>query len=203
MHNGAAQRVDGDYPVEVVGLVHDLNRLIETQAAEAERARSNAAKLGHGLKTPLAVLAAEARALRGKGEAAAADSDRDRGQRDECSCGTRACLGSRHRPSHGASAREPRSLPLLERLVPVMKKLPGGAPLDWSISMPHQLPPLRIDQRDIEDILGNLLDNARKWARSRVDDHRIPGEPATSSSSWTMTGRASPPIASTTSSFAA
>jgi signal transduction histidine kinase len=167
MQKGAARRVEGEYPLEVVGLVHDLNRLIETQAAEAERARSNAAKLGHGLKTPLAVLAAEARALREKGEGAIADTiDNEvnamnaqvvQALASARAIGPRTAIGTRTAiPS------------VLERLVSVMKKLPGSEALDWSVSVPHQMPAVHVDQRDIEDILGNLLDNARKWAKSRV-----------------------------------
>ncbi len=167
MREGGSRGVEGDYPVEVVGLVHELNRLIETQAREAERARSNAAKLGHGLKTPLAVLAAEARALREKGEAAAAGAIESeigamnahvaRALAAARAVGPRAAIGTR---TEIAS--------VLDRLLSVMKKLPGGASIEWSVSVPHELLVAQIDRHDIEDILGNLLDNARKWARSRV-----------------------------------
>ena len=167
MHKGAAQRVEGEYPIEVVGLVHDLNRLIETQAAEAERARSNAAKLGHGLKTPLAVLAAEARMLREKGEAAAADTiDSEVGAMNANVA--RALASARAIGPRTAIGTRTGIESVLDRLVPVMKKLPGSSALEWSVSVPRHMPAVRIDQRDIEDILGNLLDNARKWARSRV-----------------------------------
>lgn len=167
MQTGAARKVDGDYPIEIAGLVDSLNRLIETQAAEAERARSNAANLGHGLKTPLAVLAAEARTLRDGGQAAAADS---------IDAEIRAMNAHVARTLASARAVGPRTPAgtrtdigaVLDRLVSVMKKLPGGAAIDWSVSVIRPLPAVRLDHRDIEDILGNLLDNARKWAKSRV-----------------------------------
>jgi signal transduction histidine kinase len=168
MHKGAAQRVEGDYPPEVVGLVHNLNRLIETQAAEAARARSNAAKLGHGLKTPLAVLAAEARALREKGEAAAAVTIENEVNAMNAHV-ARALAAARAIGPRTALGTRTEIASVLERLAPVMKKLSGGAPIDWSVSVPHPLPAIRVDRRDIEDILGNLLDNARKWARSQVN----------------------------------
>lgn len=168
MRKGAAQRVEGDYPIEVVGLVHDLNHLIETQAAEAERARKNAAKLGHGLKTPLAVLAAEARALHDKGEATAAATIESEVDAMNVQVARAIAAARAIGPRTGLGTRT-EIASVLERLVAVMKKLSGGAPIEWSVSVPHQLPPIRVDRRDIEDILGNLLDNARKWARSQVN----------------------------------
>jgi hypothetical protein len=74
LRQGRAERLEGAYPDELSGLVGDLNRLLATQARDVERARANAGKLGHGLKTPLAVLAAESRALRDKGEVATAEA---------------------------------------------------------------------------------------------------------------------------------
>jgi signal transduction histidine kinase len=167
MHRGATQRIEGDYPVEVVGLIHDLNRLIETQAAEAERARRNAANLGHGLKTPLAVLAAEARTLRETGAAAAAVSIENEVNAVNAHV-ARALASARAVGRRTPPGTRTEIASVLERLVPVMKKLPGGAAIDWSVSVSHQSPAVRVDQRDIEDMLGNLLDNARKWARSQV-----------------------------------
>jgi hypothetical protein len=64
LRKGRAERLEGAYPREISALVEDLNGLLATQASEVARARTNAGKLGHGLKTPLAVLTAEARALR-------------------------------------------------------------------------------------------------------------------------------------------
>jgi signal transduction histidine kinase len=58
--------------------------------------------------------------------------------------------------------------PLLQRLVGVMKRLPRGGELEWSVSTAPKNVQAAIDHRDLEDMLGNLLDNARKWARSRV-----------------------------------
>ena len=58
--------------------------------------------------------------------------------------------------------------PLLRRLVGVMKRLPRGDELDWAISVTPPDIEAPIDYRDLEDLLGNLLDNARKWAKSRV-----------------------------------
>lgn len=168
MRTGAAERLEGNYPAEVVGLVCDLNRLIETQAAEAERVRRNAATLGHGLKTPLAVLAAEARALQAKGEGSVAEVIE--GEVGAMNAQVARALAS-------ARAIGPRAQPgtrtdiaaVIDRLVTAMRKLSVDAPAAWSVSVSPGVPPVPIDRRDVEDMLGNLLDNARKWARSRVN----------------------------------
>ena len=70
---GRGERLTGHVPSNS-GLASDLNALMESQSQAIERTRANAAKLAHGLKTPLAVLSTEARALRERGETSAADS---------------------------------------------------------------------------------------------------------------------------------
>lgn len=167
LRQGETRRLEGAHPEELSGLVADLNGLIEAQAEEAERARANAGKLGHGLKTPLALLAAEARALREKGEASAAEAI-------ECEVETmNARVAQTLAAARAVGPRTPIGArtgleALLQRLVSVMKRLPPGDRLDWSVSV---IPPdaaVQIDRRDLDDLFGNLLDNARKWARSRV-----------------------------------
>src|SRR5581483_7297201 len=167
LRRGEAQRLEGSYPDELAAFVGDLNRLIAGQGREVERARANAAKLGHGLKTPLAILVTEARALRDKGEVASAaaieqEIDTMNAQVTRALAVVRA-VG----PRKGVGTRTPLG-PLLERLIGAIKRLPRGQDLEWSLSaqpVPLSVP---VDRRDLEDIFGNLLDNARKWAGSRV-----------------------------------
>ena len=68
-------------------------------------------------------------------------------------------------PRQAVGARTPLE-PLLQRLVGVMKRLPRGEELEWSISVAPAELDVAIDRRDLEDLVGNLLDNARKWARA-------------------------------------
>jgi len=167
LRQGEVRRLEGDHPEELSGLVADLNSMIEVQGEAVERARANAGKLGHGLKTPLALLAAEARELREKGESDAAEAiDREVETMNARvaqtlaaarAVGPRTAIGMR-------TALEP----LLQHLVSVMKRLAPGDRLDWSVSVVPADTAVRIDRRDLDDLFGNLLDNARKWARSRV-----------------------------------
>jgi signal transduction histidine kinase len=164
---GGSDRLEGRFPLELEGLVGDLNALMEAQTQAIERSRANAAKLAHGLKTPLAVLSTEARALRERGETGAADSlDHEIGLMNAHVSRTLAAARAVG-PRRPAAART-QAKPLLARLVGVMRRLPRGDELDWEIAVDPDGLDLPIDARDLEELAGNLLDNARKWARSQV-----------------------------------
>ncbi len=167
LRQGRAERLEGAYPDELSGLVGDLNGLLAAQKREVERARANADKLGHGLKTPLAVLAAESRALRDKGELAAAEAIELEIEAMNAHV-ARALAAARAVGLNKAVGTRTPLEPLLRRLVGVMKRLPRGEELEWSISVTPGDIDAAIDHRDLEDLFGNLLDNARKWAESRV-----------------------------------
>jgi signal transduction histidine kinase len=167
LRRGHASRIEGAYPREIAGLVEDLNGLLAAQVREVERARSNAGKLGHGLKTPLAVLTAEARTLRDKGDSASAESIEREVDTMNTHVGRALAATRAVGPRKAAGTSTPLG-PLLQRLVGVMKRLPRGGELEWSVSAASEGCGLAIDHRDVEEMLGNLLDNARKWARSRV-----------------------------------
>jgi signal transduction histidine kinase len=151
----------------VSALVEDLNALLATQASEVARARTNAGKLGHGLRTPLAVLTAEARALRERGDGAAAEAIEHEAEAMNAHVGRALAAARAVGPRKAVGASTPLE-PLLQRLVGIMKRLPRGAELEWSVPEPAERIHVAIDHRDLEEMLGNLLDNPRKWPRSRV-----------------------------------
>jgi signal transduction histidine kinase len=167
LRQGRSDRLEGSYPREIAGVVEDLNGLLAAQAREVARARTNAGKLGHGLKTPLAVLTAEARALRDKGDSSAAEAIEHEVATMNAHVGRALAAARAVGPRKGIGVSTPIE-PLLQRLVGVMKRLPRGDELEWSVSAAPEGAYVSIDQRDLEDMLGNLLDNARMWARSRV-----------------------------------
>ena len=69
VREGAAQRLDGRFPAEIEPLANETNALIENNRRIVERSRTQVGNLAHSLKTPLAVLINEGRALGGdKGE---------------------------------------------------------------------------------------------------------------------------------------
>lgn len=167
VRDGAASRVDGAYPAEVQPLVEDLNALLEHREIAVARAIAKAGDLAHGLKTPLALLAQDAdRADRaGQPEIAAAirgQVDRMRRQIDYHLAHARAAASG---AAPGAScAVEPSARALARTLARLHAE--RGIIIDVEVSPDDLL--FRGQREDLEEMLGNLMDNACKWARSRA-----------------------------------
>jgi signal transduction histidine kinase len=163
IRSGARRRLPADYPDEVMPLVEEVNVLLDAQDKTIERARTAAGDLAHGLKTPLTVLGADARVLRARGEAEVAGSIEEltEAMRRQIE---RALALARLRRSR--SAAKPLA-PLVGRLAAVIRKTPAGEPLLWEIDIPDSLT-VAVDQDDLAELFGNLLENAAKWAKSRV-----------------------------------
>ena len=166
VHSGAERRVAGSYPAEVQPLVDDVNQLLEHQDTTMRRAVDKAGDLAHGLKTPLALLAREAETARASGNHALADSitqqvDRMQRQIDHHLAHARAAAS-------GAvpGARTP-VVESAEGLVRTMQRLYADKRLaiDCVIDRDHAV---RAHRHDLDEMLGNLLDNACKWSASRV-----------------------------------
>ncbi len=164
--SGARRRLDGAYPDEVMPLVQEVNDLLRAQDETIERARVRAADLAHGLKTPLTVLAADAQRLREKGEVEiSAEIDELAGtmQRhvDRELVRARIDVGRR-------VARVPISVrSVADRVVGTLRRTPKGEALRWSLSVPDNCQ-AAIDADDLAELVGNLLDNACKWASHQV-----------------------------------
>jgi signal transduction histidine kinase len=166
VHAGASRQLPGRFPREVQPVVDDLNRLIAFQDAAVERARTHAADLAHGLKTPLAVLDALARQAAAEGRSELADPISEqvgqmRRQVDRvlarARAGITAALGNKRVDI----------APEVEKIVRVFSRLPDTRPLAWEVDV---APDARFpgEEHDLTEMLGNLVDNARKWAKSRI-----------------------------------
>nr|WP_282184021.1 sensor histidine kinase [Azospirillum sp. OGB3] len=154
---GRRKRFGGDSPREVQPLLDDLNALLDHSEEVVVRARLQAGNLAHALKTHLAVLANEA-----EGEAAA----------------RRVAEMRRHIDHHMARARAAaaRGLPGVATpvadsagaLARVLEKLQGGGRVTVTVRVPREHV-FAGEREDLDEMLGNLLDNAMKWAGSRVE----------------------------------
>ena len=167
VREGRSQRIEGDHPTEVQPLVNDLNALLEDRERAIARALATAGDLAHGLKTPLAVLAQEAEQAAAAGHhdlAATLGQMVERMQRqiDYHLSRARATASSRAAPGFRCSV-----LPSVEGLVRTMRRLHAERELriDTEVSPEHEI---RGRREDLDEMLGNLLDNACKWASSRV-----------------------------------
>jgi len=163
VRRGTAPRLAGDYPIEVAPLVEELNEVLAHNEALISRARVQAGNLAHGLKSPLTVLRHELTEIR---------DERGDILRDQV-----AIIGdqvervlARIRAAGPLSAAAGRTA-----LAPVLRDLA------FSLDIIHRERGIRIeidcpesaifpgDAADLAEMLGNLMDNACKWANSRVD----------------------------------
>jgi signal transduction histidine kinase len=166
LRDGSRDRIEGIYPAEVQPLVNDLNSLLEHRERIVRRALAKAGDLAHGLNTPLAVLAQEAEQFEAAGQHETASAinvqvDRMRRQVDYHLTQARAAT-----PGNAPGVRCP-VLVSVEGLARTLEKIYAarGLAMEVNVSCAHLV---RGQPEDLEEMLGNLLDNACKWARSTV-----------------------------------
>ncbi|MCC2663025.1 MAG: putative Two-component histidine kinase [Geminicoccaceae bacterium] len=141
VRSGAARRLTESFPGEVRPLVHELNALLDHNAALLERARTQTGNLAHALKNPLTVIRSEAGAIAAPHGPVLRQQVDLMGRQIEWhlvrarAAGAHGVLGAR-----AAVADVARDLQFL----------------------------FQGDAQDLEEMLGNLMDNACKWASSRV-----------------------------------
>ena len=167
IRDGKARRLDGRFPTEIAPLAGELNSLIQHSEEVVGRARTHVSNLAHFLKTPLSVLAAEADAHEHDPDAAAlAEMVR------------RQVFSMRRQVDHYLSrARAAGSLDVLgnrtqvcavlEDLARVIARIHAARGIVVDAECTGDLY-FRGERQDLEEMLGNLIDNACKWARARV-----------------------------------
>lgn len=170
VRQGAAQRLDGDFPAEIEPLANETNALIENNRRILERSRTQVGNLAHSLKTPLAVLINEGRAIGGaKGRLIDEQATAMKQQVDHYL--QRARIAAQR---ESVVFRTPAG-EVLQRMVRVMSKL--NPAIDLSLDVPEEDVIFAGEREDLEEIAGNLLENAVKWAQSRVRVSVTPGPP--------------------------
>ncbi|ROO28731.1 histidine kinase [Salinisphaera orenii MK-B5] len=159
-------RLSGDYPGEVAPLVADLNQVLTDNQALIERARHQAGNLAHALKTPLSVIRNEADRLAQEGGEARAGR-----LRAEATAMQRQIEWHLARTRIAATQRAgvaAEVAPVLERLTRTLQRLYGDRGRVIDTDAGHGLR-FAGETRDLEQMIGNLMDNACKWARGIVE----------------------------------
>ncbi|MFH3480594.1 ATP-binding protein [Xanthobacter variabilis] len=163
VRSGEAERLVGAYPVEIVPLVREVNALIDANREVVQRARTHVGNLAHALKTPLSVLLNEA-GTRGD-PLAARVRDQVSVMRDQVAHHLeRARMAAR--PSIVVGACDVAYT--VTALARTMEKIHRAKGLAIDVRILDGVR-FRGEQQDLEEMVGNLVDNACKWARSRVD----------------------------------
>lgn len=167
VREGREPRLEGDYPAEIQPLVTDLNALLDHRAQLVTRAIARSGDLAHGLKTPLAVLGQEAERLTDAGQFETAaiigqQVERMRRQIDWHLAHARAAASG---PAPGAATA---LRPSIDGLVRTLARLHADKGPGITADVPADLA-VRVQREDLEEMLGNLLDNACKWGRSRIE----------------------------------
>lgn len=166
VRDGRDRRVEGWHPTEVQPLVTDLNALLDHREQTVRRAIAKAGDLAHGLKTPLAVLSQEAERAAAEGHVELAATigqqvERMRRQIDYHLAHARAAASG---ATLGARSSVAESAEGLSRTL-LRLNAGRGLAIDVEVCADHFV---RSQREDLDEMLGNLLDNACKWATQRV-----------------------------------
>jgi signal transduction histidine kinase len=162
LRSGKQSRVEENLPAEIEPLVKELNALLDSNQEIIDRARTQVGNLAHALKTPLSVVINEARATGGPFGVKVAEQGEIMRQQVN------------HYLDRARIAAQVDVIgvitevnPAIARLVRAMNRIYSDRGLAISSDGPT-LARFRGEQQDLEEIVGNLVDNACKWGRSRV-----------------------------------
>lgn len=169
---GKAETLPEDFPSEVQPLVRDLNDVIRVNREMIQRARAQAGNLAHALRTPLSILNAEAERLAREGKAQAAEAilQECRAMRRQIDHQIARARAAANRTVAGPQVK---AAPVAGEVVSAIARLYGDRAVAFANDVPADLE-VACDPDDLKEILANLVDNAGKWAMSRV---RISGRP--------------------------
>jgi signal transduction histidine kinase len=162
IREGRARKLEGEFPSEIEPLATELNSLISHSTEVVGRARAHVANLAHFLKTPLTVLANEAASTKGPlADTVSRQVTVMRRQVDHYLARARAAgaldvLGSRTEVA-----------PVLNDLSRVLKRMHADKDLEIEVKVAPALA-FRGEREDLEEMAGNLIDNAFKWAHGRI-----------------------------------
>lgn len=171
IEEGRAEYLQGRYPAEIAGLTQGLNALLKSERSRALRYRDTLSNLAHSLKTPLTV-------LRGSLEGQAAPPPEALEQIERIDAAIEYQLKRAASAAGGPLAAPLPVKPVLERLLRTLAKAYADKPLQVEARCSEDAV-FYGHEGDLMELLGNLLDNAYKWARSqlRISVGALPARP--------------------------
>src|SRR5882757_5059860 len=163
IRSGQAERLEGEFPVEIAPLARETNALIDANREIVERARTHVGNLAHAIKTPLSVIVNEASAHTADPFAAKVLEQADV-MRDQVAHHLERARIAARLTIIGTVTEV---APAIEALRRTMEKIHRGRGIAIAVDADPQAK-FRGERQDLEEMAGNLVDNACKWASSQV-----------------------------------
>ena len=163
IRSGRAERLEGEFPVEIAPLARETNALIDANREIVERARTHVGNLAHAIKTPLSVIVNEASARSGDAFAAKVLEQTDVMRDQVAHHLERARIAARLTIIGTVTD----VAPAIDALRRTMEKIHRDRGIVIEVEADASAK-FRGERQDLEEMAGNLVDNACKWAESRV-----------------------------------
>lgn len=160
-------RLEGDFPTEIKPLTETINQLLASQEETIDRARKQAANLAHGLKTPLTVLTNDARKLEALGEVEMALELQNLAKTMRMHVDYELAR-SRITPEQNQRKSDGNPSQIIAEIINTLKRAPKGEDMQWSIAVPDHIT-VTVDPDDLRELIGNIVENALKWAKTMVN----------------------------------
>jgi signal transduction histidine kinase len=162
IRRGETDKIEGDLPADIAPLAEELNLLVDANREVVARARTQVGNLAHALKTPISVILNEARASDGP----LAEKVREQASLMTTQVGhylDRARAAARAGSVGASTPIEP----VVAGLLRTFQKLDRDGERDFSLSASGEVR-FRGEAQDLQEMVGNLVDNAAKWAHRAV-----------------------------------
>ena len=163
IRSGRAERLEGEFPVEIAPLARETNALIDANREIVERARTHVGNLAHAIKTPLSVIVNEASARSGDAFAEKV-LEQTHVMRDQVAHHLERARIAARLTIIGTVTEV---APVIEALRRTMEKIHRDRGIVIEVEA-DATAKFRGERQDIEEMVGNLVDNACKWADQRV-----------------------------------
>ena len=162
IRRGDAERIEGRYPDDIAPLAAELNLLIDANREILERARTQVGNLAHALKTPLSIVVNEVE--NAPDDVAARVREQATVMRDQVNYYL-------DRARAAALAGTLGSITEVEPVIAGLTRTFAKIYRDRALAIEVSIPPgtrFRGERQDLEEMIGNLIDNACKWSSERV-----------------------------------
>lgn len=163
IRSGHAERLEGDFPREIAPLARETNALLDANRAIVERARTHVGNLAHAIKTPLSVIVNEASAKRNDSLADKVLEQAEIMRSQVAHHLERARIAARVQTIGTVTE----VAPVVAALCRTMEKIHRDRDVAIDVEVQDGAR-FRGERQDLEEMTGNLIDNACKWARQRV-----------------------------------